>query len=52
MKQINLLEGSLGIQLFNRTPRRLTLRSCAALELMRVPICCAVSIYHPLAKKN
>lgn len=30
----------------------LTLRSCAALELMRVPICCAVSIYHPLAQKK
>lgn len=30
----------------------LTLRCCDALELMRVPICCAVSIYHPLAQKN
>lgn len=30
----------------------LSLRSCAALELMRVPICCAVSIYHPLAQKK
>lgn len=30
----------------------LTLRSCDALELMRVPICCAVSIYHPLAQKK
>lgn len=30
----------------------LNLRSCAALELMRVPICCAVSIYHPLAQKK
>lgn len=30
----------------------LALRCCDALELMRVPICCAVSIYHPLAQKN
>lgn len=30
----------------------LTLRCCDALELMRVPICCAVSIYHPLAQKK
>lgn len=30
----------------------LALRSCAALELMRVPLCCAVSIYHPLAQKK
>ena len=30
----------------------LTLRACDALELMRVPICCAVSIYHPLAQKK
>lgn len=30
----------------------LTLRGCTALELMRVPICCAVSIYHPLAQKK
>ena len=30
----------------------LDLRGCTALELMRVPICCAVSIYHPLAQKK
>ena len=30
----------------------LGLRGCTALELMRVPICCAVSIYHPLAQKK
>lgn len=30
----------------------LTLRGCSALELVRVPICCAVSIYHPLAQKK
>ena len=30
----------------------LSLRGCAALELVRVPICCAVSIYHPLAQKK
>lgn len=30
----------------------LSLRGCAAMELMRVPICCAVSIYHPLAQKK
>ncbi len=30
----------------------LNLRGCTALELMRVPICCAVSIYHPLAQKK
>lgn len=30
----------------------LNLRNCAALELMRVPICCALSIYHPLAHKK
>jgi DNA-binding transcriptional LysR family regulator len=30
----------------------LHLRGCAALELMRVPLCCAVSIYHPLARKK
>lgn len=30
----------------------LTLRACDALELMQVPICCAVSIYHPLAQKK
>lgn len=30
----------------------LALRSCSAFELMRVPICCAVSIYHPLAQKK
>ena len=29
----------------------LALRGCAARELMRVPLCCAVSIYHPLAHK-
>lgn len=30
----------------------LALRACDAMELMRVPICCAVSIYHPLAQKK
>lgn len=30
----------------------LSLRGCTALELLRVPICCAVSIYHPLAQKK
>lgn len=30
----------------------LSLRGCSALELMRVPICCAVSIYHLLAQKK
>lgn len=30
----------------------LKLRGCTALELMEVPICCAVSIYHPLAQKK
>lgn len=30
----------------------LTLRGCDARELLRVPICCAVSIYHPLAQKK
>ena len=30
----------------------LNLRDCAATKLTRVPICCAVSIYHPLAQKE
>ena len=30
----------------------LALRCCDAMELMRVPICCAASIYHPLAQKK
>lgn len=30
----------------------LALRCCDAMELMQVPICCAVSIYHPLAQKK
>ena len=30
----------------------LNLRQCAAMELSREPICCAVSIYHPLAAKD
>ncbi len=30
----------------------LNLRGCAATKLTRVPICCAVSIYHPLAQKE
>ena len=30
----------------------LALRGCDAQELSRVPICCAVSIYHPLAQKK
>ncbi len=29
----------------------LQLRGCSALELTQEPICCAVSIYHPLAQK-
>lgn len=29
----------------------LTLRGCNAQELVRVPLCCAMSIYHPLAQK-
>lgn len=53
------------MRLFLRTPRGLTLtdagifdetmlnlRGCTALELMRVPVCCAVSIYPPLAQKK
>ena len=27
-------------------------RNCAGLEITREPLCCAVSIYHPLAKKD
>ena len=30
----------------------LSLRSCTAFALNRQPLCCAVSIYHPLAKKE
>ena len=30
----------------------LNLRGCTAFELNRQPICCAVSIYHPLAQKD
>lgn len=30
----------------------LNLYGCTAQELMRVPLCCAVSIYHPLAQKE
>ena len=30
----------------------LNLRGCTAFELNRQPICCAVSIYHPLAQKE
>ena len=30
----------------------LKLRNCDAVELVKVPICCAVSIYHPLAQKK
>ena len=30
----------------------LDLRKCAGFEITRHPICCAVSIHHPLAKKN
>lgn len=30
----------------------LALRSCSAFELTRQPLCCAVSIYHPLAQKD
>ena len=44
-RNIDLVAG-----IFDETMLRL--RSCTALELMRVPICCAVSIYHPLAQKR
>ncbi len=30
----------------------LDLRKCAGLEITREPLCCAVSIYHPLARKD
>lgn len=30
----------------------LNLRRCAGFEISREPLCCAVSIYHPLAAKN
>ena len=30
----------------------LTLRGCAGFEIVKEPICCAVSIYHPLADKD
>lgn len=30
----------------------LNLRGCTAFELTRQPLCCAVSIYHPLAQKD
>lgn len=30
----------------------LNLRRCAGFEISKEPICCAVSIYHPLAKKD
>ena len=30
----------------------LDLRSCAGFEISREPLCCAVSIHHPLAEKN
>ena len=30
----------------------LDLRSCAGLELSREPLCCAVSVHHPLAAKD
>lgn len=30
----------------------LKLRQCAGFEISREPLCCAVSIYHPLAEKN
>lgn len=30
----------------------LDLRKCAGFEISKEPICCAVSIYHPLAKKD
>ena len=30
----------------------LNLRQCAGLEISREPICCAVSLQHPLAKKE
>ena len=36
--------------LFDET--MLALRRCAGLELSREPICCAVSIHHPLARKD
>ena len=36
--------------LFDET--MLALRKCSGLELSREPICCAVSIHHPLARKD
>lgn len=30
----------------------LNLRQCAGLEIQREPLCCAVSLHHPLAEKN
>ncbi|MGM9616924.1 LysR family transcriptional regulator [Butyricicoccus sp.] len=30
----------------------LNVRNCAGFEISREPLCCAVSIYHPLARKN
>ena len=30
----------------------LRLRGCAGLELFYTPLCCAVSVYHPLAEKK
>lgn len=44
-KSIDIVAG-----IFDET--MLSLRGCAALELKKVPICCAVSIYHPLAQKS
>ena len=37
-------------RLFDET--MLALRKCSGLELSREPICCAVSIHHPLARKD
>lgn len=44
-KNIDVIAG-----IFDET--MLEVRSCAGLELSREPLCCAVSVYHPLATKN
>ena len=46
IKQINLLESDLGVKLFERTHRGLTLTKAGE------PLCCAVSVHYPLANKN
>lgn len=53
IKQINLLEKSLGVALFARSNRGLTLMPAgAALELSREPIRCALPVGHPLANRE